>query len=134
VKQKRIRTPKRGKLSDTTQKIVGHLLRLADPDRRGDLEVQTTLLVMIRPQSGTIREVGSWPLMICPYSLDAIRRLHWQCGPAQLVKNPLEQAVALPVSLADNWEEKDGFDALYALWVNFQTELALGGMPLEVAD
>ena len=57
MKQKRIRTPKRGTPSATTQKIIDHLLRLADPDRRGDLEVETTMLVMMRLRKGTIREV-----------------------------------------------------------------------------
>ena len=55
MKQKRIRTPKRGKPSDTTQKIIDHLLRLTDPDRRGDSEVETTMLVMMRVRRPTVR-------------------------------------------------------------------------------
>jgi hypothetical protein len=51
VKQKRIRAPKRGTSSATTQKIIDHLLRLADP------EVETTMLVMMRVQRPTIRKV-----------------------------------------------------------------------------
>jgi hypothetical protein len=43
--------------SATTQKIIDHLLRLADPDRRDDVEVETTLLVMMRVQRRTIRDV-----------------------------------------------------------------------------
>lgn len=57
MKQKRIRAPKRGTPSATTQKIIDHLLRLADPDRRDDPEVETTMLVMMRVQRRTIREV-----------------------------------------------------------------------------
>jgi hypothetical protein len=55
VKQKRIRAPKRGTPSATTQKIINHLLRLADPDRRDDPEVETTMLVMMRVQKRTVR-------------------------------------------------------------------------------
>ncbi len=57
MKQKRIRAPKRGTPSTTTQKIIDHLLRLADPDRRDDPEVETTMLVMMRVQRRAIREV-----------------------------------------------------------------------------
>lgn len=57
MKQKRIRVPTRGTPSATTQKIIDHLLRLADPDRRDDPEVETTMLVMMRVQRRTIREV-----------------------------------------------------------------------------
>ena len=57
MKQKRIRAPKRGTPSATTQKIIDHLLRLADPDRRDDPEVETTMLVMMRVQRRTVREV-----------------------------------------------------------------------------
>jgi hypothetical protein len=57
VKQKRIRAPKRGTPSATTQKIMDHLLRLADPDRRDEPEVETTMLVVMRVQRRTIREV-----------------------------------------------------------------------------
>jgi hypothetical protein len=57
VKQKRIRVPKRGTPSATTQKIIDHLLRLADPERRGDSEIETTMLVMMRVQRRTIRDV-----------------------------------------------------------------------------
>ena len=57
MKQKRIRAPKRGTPSATTQKIIDHLLRLADSDRRDDPEVETTMLVMMRVQRRTIREV-----------------------------------------------------------------------------
>jgi hypothetical protein len=57
VKQKRIRAPRRGTPSATTQKIIDHLLRLAEPDRRDDPEVETTMLVMMRVQRRTIREV-----------------------------------------------------------------------------
>ncbi len=55
MKQKRIRVPKRGTPSATTQKIIDHLLRLADQDRRDDLEVETTMLVMMRVQKRTVR-------------------------------------------------------------------------------
>jgi hypothetical protein len=55
VKQKRIRAPKRGTPSATTQKIIEHLLHLADPDRRDDPEVETTMLVMMRVQKRTVR-------------------------------------------------------------------------------
>ena len=57
MKQKRIRVPKRGTPSATTQKIIDHLLRLADPERRGDSEIETTMLVMMRVQRRTIRDV-----------------------------------------------------------------------------
>lgn len=58
MKQKRIRAPKRGTPSATTQKIIDHLLRLADPDRRrDDPEVESTMLVMMRVQQRAIREV-----------------------------------------------------------------------------
>jgi hypothetical protein len=57
VKQKKIRAPKRGTPSTTTQKIIDHLLRLADPDRRDDPEVETTMLVMMRVKRRAIREV-----------------------------------------------------------------------------
>lgn len=57
MKRKRIRAPKRGTPSATTQKIIDHLLRLADPERREDPEVETTMLVMMRVQRRTIREV-----------------------------------------------------------------------------
>jgi hypothetical protein len=57
VKQKRIRVPKRGTPSATTQKIIDHLLRLADPERRGDSEIETTMLVMMRVQRPTIRDI-----------------------------------------------------------------------------
>jgi hypothetical protein len=57
VKQKRIRVPKRGTPSATTQKIIDHLLRMADPERRGDSEIETTMLVMMRVQRRTIRDV-----------------------------------------------------------------------------
>ncbi len=53
MKQKRIRVPKRGTPSATTQKIIDHLLRLADPDRRDDPEVETTMLVMMRVRRPT---------------------------------------------------------------------------------
>ncbi len=55
MKQKRIRAPKRGTQSATTQKIINHLLRLADPDRRDDPEVETTMLVMMRVQKQSVR-------------------------------------------------------------------------------
>ena len=55
MKQKRIRVPKRGTPSATTQKIIDHLLRLADPGRRDDPEIETTMLVMMRVQRPTIR-------------------------------------------------------------------------------
>jgi hypothetical protein len=57
VKQKRIRAPKRGTPSATTQKIIDHLLRLADPNRRDDPDIETTMLVMMRIQRRAIREV-----------------------------------------------------------------------------
>jgi hypothetical protein len=57
VKQKRIRASKRGTPSATTQKIIDHLLRLASPDRRDEPDVETTMLVMMRVQRRTIREV-----------------------------------------------------------------------------
>lgn len=57
MKQKRIRAPKRGTPSATTQKIIDHLLRLAGPERREDPEVETTMLIMMRVQRRTIREV-----------------------------------------------------------------------------
>jgi len=57
VKQKRIRAPKRGTPSATTQKIIDHLLCLSDQDRRDDPEVETTMLVMMRVQRHAIREV-----------------------------------------------------------------------------
>ncbi len=57
MKQKRIRAPKRRTPSATTQKIIDHLLRLADPQHRDDPEVETTMLVMMRVQRRTIREV-----------------------------------------------------------------------------
>ena len=57
MKQKRIRTPKRGTPSATTQKIIDHLLRLADPGRRDDPEVETTMLLMMRVQRRTVHEV-----------------------------------------------------------------------------
>ena len=56
MKEKRIRAPKRATPSATTQKIIDHLLRLADPDR-DDPEVETTMLVMMRVHRQTIREV-----------------------------------------------------------------------------
>ena len=55
MKQKRIRVPKRGTPSATTQKIIDHLLRLADPDRRDYPEVETTMLLMMRVQRPTVR-------------------------------------------------------------------------------
>ena len=55
MKQKRIRVPKRGKPSATTQKIIDHLLRLADQERPGDFEIETTMLVMMRVQRPTVR-------------------------------------------------------------------------------
>jgi hypothetical protein len=57
VKHKRIRAPRRGAPSATTQKIIDHLLRLADPDRREDPDIETTMLIMMRVQRRTIREV-----------------------------------------------------------------------------
>jgi hypothetical protein len=57
LKQKRIRAPKRGTPSATTQKIIDHLLRLADPNRRDDPDVETTMPVMMRIQRRAIREV-----------------------------------------------------------------------------
>jgi hypothetical protein len=57
VKQKRIRAPKRETPSATTQKIINHLLRLADPERRDDPDVETTMLLMMRVQRRAIREV-----------------------------------------------------------------------------
>ena len=57
MKQKRIRAPKRGTPSATTQKIIDHLLRPADPERRDDPEVESAMLVMMRVQRRTIREV-----------------------------------------------------------------------------
>jgi len=57
VKQKRIRAPKRGTPSATTQNIIDHLLRLADPDRRDDPDVETTMVVTMRVQRRTIREI-----------------------------------------------------------------------------
>ena len=57
MKQKRIRAPKRGTPSATTQKIIDHLLRLADPNRRDDPDVETTMPVMMRIQRRAIREV-----------------------------------------------------------------------------
>lgn len=57
MKQKRIRAPKRGTPSATTQKIIDHLLRLADPNRRDDPDIETTMLVMMRIQRRAIREV-----------------------------------------------------------------------------
>lgn len=57
MKQNRIRAPKRATPSATTQKIIDHLLRLADPDRRDDPEVETTMLVMMRVQHRAIRDV-----------------------------------------------------------------------------
>ena len=55
MKQKRIRVPKRGTPSTTTQKIIDHLLRLTDPDRRDDPEIETTMLVMMRVRRPTVR-------------------------------------------------------------------------------
>ena len=43
--------------SATTQAIIGHLLRLAHPDRRNDPDTGTRMLEMMRVQRGTIREV-----------------------------------------------------------------------------
>ncbi len=57
MKQKRIRAPRCGTTSVTTQNIIEHLLRLADPARRDDPDVETTMLVMMRVQRRTIREV-----------------------------------------------------------------------------
>ena len=57
MKQKRIRVPKRGTPSATTKTIINHLLRLADPDRRDDPDVETTMLLMMRVHRRTIREV-----------------------------------------------------------------------------
>jgi hypothetical protein len=57
VKQKRIRAPKRGTPSATTQKIIDHLLSLASANRRDDPEVETTMLVIMRVQRRAIREV-----------------------------------------------------------------------------
>lgn len=57
MKQKRIRAPKRMTPSSTTQKIIDHLLRLADSDHRVDPEIETTMLVMMRVQRRAIREV-----------------------------------------------------------------------------
>jgi hypothetical protein len=57
VKQKRIRVPKRGTPSATTQKIIDHLLGLADSGRRDDPEFETTMLLMMRVQRRTVREV-----------------------------------------------------------------------------
>ncbi len=56
MKQRRIRAPKRGTPSATTQEIIEHLLRLADPDRRDDPEADTTMPVMMRVQRRVIRE------------------------------------------------------------------------------
>ena len=62
MKQKRIRAHKHGTTSATTQKIIDDLLRLADPDRRDDPEVETAMLVMMRVQRRTIPEgVGEKP-------------------------------------------------------------------------
>ena len=58
MKKKRIRAPKRGTTSATTQKIINHLLRLADQDRRNDPDVETTMLVMMSVQRRTIRRAG----------------------------------------------------------------------------
>ena len=58
MKKKRIRAPKRGTPSATTQKIINHLLRLADQDRRNDPDVETTMLVMMSVQRRTIRRAG----------------------------------------------------------------------------
>ncbi len=58
MKQKRIRAPKRGTPSATTQKIIDHLLRLAELDRRDDPEVETTMLVMMRVQKRTVRRAA----------------------------------------------------------------------------
>ena len=57
MKPNRIRVPKRRRPSATTEKIIDHLLRIADPDRRDDPDVQTTMLVMMRVQRRAIREV-----------------------------------------------------------------------------
>ena len=58
MKQKRICAPKRGTPSATTQKIINHLLHLADQDRRNDPDVETTMLVMMSVQRQTIRRAG----------------------------------------------------------------------------
>ena len=57
MKGKRIRAPKRGTPTATMQQIIDLLLRPADPDRRDDPDVETTMLVMMRVQRRTIREV-----------------------------------------------------------------------------
>jgi hypothetical protein len=57
VKQERIRGPERGTPSASTQKIIDDLLRLADPDRHVDLEVEAAMLVMMHVQRRTLREV-----------------------------------------------------------------------------
>jgi hypothetical protein len=62
VKQKRIRAPKRGTPSATTQKIINPLLHLADQDRRNDPDVETTMLVMMSVQRQTIRRAGGGTL------------------------------------------------------------------------
>jgi len=57
VKENRIRFSKCAPPSATTLKIIGELLRAADPDRLGDPDVDETMLVMMRVQRRTIREV-----------------------------------------------------------------------------
>ncbi len=62
MKQKRIRAPKRATPSATTQKIINHLLRLADLDHRNDPDVETTMLVMMNVQRRTVRRAGGGAL------------------------------------------------------------------------
>lgn len=61
----KISVPERGRrakqkppaASATTRAIIAHLLRVADPDRRGDPDTDTTMLEMMRVHRRTIREV-----------------------------------------------------------------------------
>ena len=58
MKEKKTRAPRRPRPSATTQRIIDHMLSLADPKRRdGDPEVETTMLLLMRVQRRSIREV-----------------------------------------------------------------------------
>ena len=77
MKQNRIRIPKRGTPSATTQKSIDHLPRLADPDRRDDPEVETTMLLMMRVRSlilscASRRTLKRWASCFVTFRLDDI--------------------------------------------------------------
>ena len=58
MKPKKTRAPRRPRPSATTQRIIDHMLSLADPKRQSeDPEVETTTLLLMRLQRRAIREV-----------------------------------------------------------------------------